>query len=174
MRKPTVEELAFRIIRREEGYRDTHYRDSVGLLTIGVGHRLMNDNLGDRLLSKMTNRGEKPLPHWVIQETFLFDLEIAARNMKSIMERIRPAPPGITRLRKAVLISMAFQMGETGLRNFHRMWRYIAAGDWLGASEEALNSKWAREDSPKRAHRHADMLRRDTKADCWPDEYPSE
>jgi len=34
----------------------------------------------------------------------------------------------------------------------------IKAGSWVLAGDEAIDSKWAREDTPKRAHRTRQML----------------
>ena len=45
---------------------------------------------------------------------------------------------------------MAFQLGETGQKNFENMWTALAAGDKDTAATEALMSDWAYQ-TPKRA-----------------------
>jgi lysozyme len=42
-----------------------------------------------------------------------------------------------------VLISMAFNLGVQGLLGFTRMLSYSQDGDYSGAAEEMLSSKWA-------------------------------
>ena len=53
---------------------------------------------------------------------------------------------------------MCFQMGAAGLQGFERMIDAIFKDDWVQAHNEALDSKWARSDSPARAQRVAKML----------------
>lgn len=52
---------------------------------------------------------------------------------------------------------MAFQMGRAKLEGFNRMLLCVRAGDWQGAYDNALDSKWARQ-TPARANRIATML----------------
>ena len=58
-----------------------------------------------------------------------------------------------------ILFDMAYQMGVTGLMKFKKMLAAIAIEDYDTAADELLNSKYAREDSPNRAKRNADILR---------------
>ena len=60
---------------------------------------------------------------------------------------------GMTDARRRACENMAFQLGYTRLAGFKKTQQYIQAGDWIGASAECLDSKWAREDSPERAKR---------------------
>jgi lysozyme len=52
-------------------------------------------------------------------------------------------------------------MGADGLAGFERMVKAILRGDWGAAYIEALDSKWARSDSPARAKRVALTLKAD-------------
>lgn len=51
-----------------------------------------------------------------------------------------------------VLIEMAYQMGVDGLLGFKGTLTLLSKGDYIAASKEMLNSKWARQ-TPKRAER---------------------
>ena len=58
-------------------------------------------------------------------------------------------------LRQENLFSMRYQMGPTGLRAFRMMWDAIEREDWDDAHYQMLDSLWAKEQSPERAHRIA-------------------
>ena len=62
--------------------------------------------------------------------------------------------------RQRALVNMCFQMGTQGLAKFRKMVAAIMRDDWATAQAEALDSKWARSDSPARAQRVAHMLGR--------------
>ena len=59
-----------------------------------------------------------------------------------------------------VILSMAYQMGMEGLLGFRCFLASIAVCDYCLAATEMLDSKWARIDSPDRAKRLADMMRK--------------
>ena len=48
-------------------------------------------------------------------------------------------------LRMAVLINMSFNMGINVLDKFGKMWKALAEGDYLTASNEMLDSRWAKQ-----------------------------
>jgi len=48
-----------------------------------------------------------------------------------------------------------FQMGLPSVLKFRDMLACLKKGDYEGAHREALDSKWARQDSPERAKRVA-------------------
>lgn len=55
--------------------------------------------------------------------------------------------------------SMVYQLGPDGVLNFPRMLTALAQGDRETAAMHALDSLWAKEQSPNRARRIANMLR---------------
>lgn len=61
-------------------------------------------------------------------------------------------------LRQDVLVNMAFNMGVEGLLGFPHMLACAHGGDYAGASEQMLDSKWARQ-LPKRSARLAEQMR---------------
>ena len=60
---------------------------------------------------------------------------------------------------KEVLINMIYQIGFSGVKKFKKTIRYIKDDKLLLASEEMLDSKWARSDSPNRAKELSDILK---------------
>ena len=111
------------MLEQHEGRRTHPYRDQVGKLTIGVGR-----NLDDRGLSADE-----------IDLLLANDIAIARAGCRALF----PAFDGFNSKRKAGLISMAFNLGQTRLAGFRRMRAAINDGNWIGASNEALDSYWA-------------------------------
>lgn len=121
----------------EEGVRAVPYRDTLGHLTIGIGHNLA-----------------KPISKAAILQIFADDLDDAITEVKTLFYGYWDA---MTDGRKLALISMCFQLGQAGLQEFRHMIRAIQAGKWEEAAKEALESQWAVQ-TPARAQRIALML----------------
>ena len=69
----------------------------------------------------------------------------------------------MTRNRRDALINVVYQMGWTNFNDpeigFVETIKHIKKGDWVNASKEILNSKWAREQTPTRAREISALLR---------------
>ena len=132
---------------RDEGIRLRVYKCTSGHLTIGVGHKLTEREL-------LQGRSEISLE----QAGYLLhmDIGIAMNGCASIFGRDRF--DSFTEARQRALVNMCFQMGTQGLTKFRRMIDAIMRNDWVMAHVEALDSKWARSDSPGRARRVAEMF----------------
>jgi lysozyme len=63
--------------------------------------------------------------------------------------------------RRAVFFNMAFNMGVHGLLSFHVVLDRAEHGDYAGAADSMLNSRWARQVGD-RAIRLAEQMRTDT------------
>lgn len=107
---------------RHEGEMLKPYKDSVGVLTIGIGHNL-----------------EEGISQAVSRMMFREDLAEATEELI----RAHPVVMGLNQARRDVLINMAFNMGLSRLAGFRRMWAAIGNGDFDRASDEMLDSKWA-------------------------------
>lgn len=110
-------------LRIDEGVRDRLYKDSVGILTLGVGH----------------NVEQKPLPGAVIDLLLELDMDDAERDVRTFIRNFDELSPA----RQAVLVNMAFNLGAVRFGGFHRFMAAVMAGDWDVAAEEMLNSSWA-------------------------------
>lgn len=130
-------------LEKEEGKIKHAYQDHLGYWTIGVG----------RLIDKKKGGG-------------LSDDEIAyllKNDVDKVVKQVHEKLPWVKNLtsnRKAVLYAMAFQMGINGLLGFKNTLKMIERGDYEGAAKGMLNSKWARTDSPARAKRTAELMRK--------------
>lgn len=67
--------------------------------------------------------------------------------------RLVPGWGGLAQNRQAVLLAMAYQLGEGGLAKFRKMLDAILAEDWNEAEAQMMDSVAAREQSPGRYKR---------------------
>lgn len=80
-------------------------------------------------------------------------LEIVKNRVTSIISALSIKLPYFSNLpedAKEVLVEMAYQMGVSGLLAFKKTLSLVKVGDYVGASKEMHNSKWAYQ-TPKRA-----------------------
>jgi len=124
----------------EEGSSSKPYRDTKGILTIGIGRNL--DSVGLR-------GGE-------ILVLFWNDVAEAERALDKNIPWWRDMSPN----RQMAILSMCFQMGWDRLKGFGKMLAALNRMDYREAAAEARDSKWAREDSPGRAQRMATLIER--------------
>lgn len=129
------------LIIKHEGRKAYAYPDSKGYLTIGIGH-LIDKRKGGRL------------PDHIIDALFDYDFEL---HRKELFAQL-PWVAQLDEVRQAAMIDMYFQL-RGNLLGFHESLRYIHARAWTSAATELLDSDWARDDSPKRAHEISEMIR---------------
>ena len=129
-------------IKEHEEFVDHVYKDSLGFDTVGYGTKMP--------LSK--------------QECSM----ILEHRLKQKIKHLQDAKPFIVSLPnpvQEVLYEMSYQMGVGGVLKFKNTWRYLEDWEFKKASEEMLDSKWARSDSPRRARELSDRLREVVKND---------
>lgn len=136
-------------LKRDEGTRRNEagemivYRDSKGILTGGVGHNCEAHNEG-------LKEGDV-IPQFVSDRWLAADVATAEHI---IATRLPWSRQNLDAIRRAVLENMVFNMGwgdgETrGLSAFHHTLAMIDAGNYEGASEAMLESKWASDVGPR-------------------------
>jgi lysozyme len=113
-------------LKHDEGVVAHAYRDSLGHLTIGVGHLIDEDKGG----SLSNDEIEYILQNDIDRTVYRLGHEFAWFD-------------DLSDVRQEVIVNMAFNLGVTGLKRFKNMIRAIEMGDWLNASMEALDSRWA-------------------------------
>ena len=130
----------------EEGYEHAPYQDSLGFWTIGIGHKLGSD----------PPRWKTRLSDEKIRQLFFADLKFAEMGYDRLFGHL-----DIDDARKVALVSMIFQMGDgpKGVGGFDDTLAAIERGDWMSASCAALDSEWARRQTPNRAKRVSLILR---------------
>ena len=123
-------------IKEHEGFRDQVYKDSLGFATIGYGHLVLPN---DPYEEGVTYSKED------LEKVFDGDFNTACSNANQL---IKDLP--LHHQAKCVLIEMVFQLGIGGVSKFKNMWKALGEGDYQTASEEMLDSRWAKQ-TPKRA-----------------------
>ena len=95
---------------------------------------------------------------WITEEESLHILanRISQLHLKLIddLDWYRNMPPIV----QGVVIEMCYQIGFAGFWKFNKAIGHMKAKNWKGASEEMLDSLWARQ-TPSRANRLADIVR---------------
>jgi lysozyme len=129
---------------RDEGVRLKPYRDSVGLLTIGVGHNLEAHGISQAVCDLLLTE----------------DIADVEAGVRARLPWATPARLG--EARHAVLLNMSFNLGLGGLLGFKRFLADVEAGEWTMAATEMMNSKWAQQVGAR-----ADRLARQMETDTW-------
>lgn len=141
------------ILNFEEGFRSRPYLDNLGFPTVGVGFLIGPKGAA---LSNYTFTLPKAASDVWLQE--LVDSKSAGMKSTPIISAaLKQCNPA----RADILISMAFQLGVTGLAKFENTLKMIAAGNFAGAANGMLDSLWAKQ-TPKRAQRHSDVMKTGT------------
>ena len=128
-----------REIADDEGFRAKPYRCTSGKLSIGYGTNIQDGITREEALLLMRHR------------------------LGKVVDALESRLPFWTRLtdeRRRVLANMGYQLGAGGLMGFKRMLVALERGDYEAAAREMLDSKWAKRDTPGRAGRLAERMRR--------------
>ena len=133
---------AAEMLERDEGYEESAYTDTEGLLTIGIGHLI------DR------RRGGK-IDRDIIYQILSRDISKHTGDLYSVY----PWAAELDEPRRAVLICMCFQLGITALSQFVQAMKYMQNGEYTAASLAFLDSKVAREQAPVRWKRFAEQIK---------------
>ena len=133
----------------EEGFRKAPYKCSEGYPTVGFG-------------TKISDNKELNLKDLDIEVSRSQAREWLERDVDKIIHKIANSSNNVTFLsldndRRAIITSMAYQMGTYGLSRFKKMWAALEDGNWEEAGIQALDSLWAKQ-TPERAMRHAKIL----------------
>jgi lysozyme len=116
-------------LRRDEGVRSNPYKDSRGILTVGVGHNLESNPLPNE---------QYPLSDARIDEILTSDV---ARITGKLIAKL-PWVNSLDDSRKGVLINMSFNMGVGGLLAFKHTLAAVQSGDYAGAANGMQSSAW--------------------------------
>lgn len=112
------------------------YPDSRGYWTIGVGH-LVDPRVGGKISNAVADL--------MLTE----DIDSAERDARHLV----PDFEALTDIRKTVVTSMAFNLGQKGLAGFPKFLNAVNERRWADAAVEMLSSLWA-----KQVHDRADRL----------------
>jgi lysozyme len=146
-----------------EGIRQIAYKDSMGLLTIGIGHLL--NAVRDARLPVDLREAVKSRRLTLNQCEALFEIDL--KEHRECLEQYYPWINDLDEVRKAVLIDMAFNMGPAFLAGWPNFVLQLQHGNWAGAATNMRASLWAKQ-VKSRAVRLADMMATGE----WPTDVP--
>jgi lysozyme len=133
-------------VKKHEGYRNKVYLDTLGKRTVGVGHLCVEDFWED----------DKEYEEKFLMTILEHDLQTAIKSAKQLIEEF--GCDDIDEQAEEILIEMVFQLGKTGVSKFKNMWKALAEKNYIGASYEMLDSRWAKQ-TPNRAKAMADLMK---------------
>ena len=111
------------------------YEDHLGYKTVGIGH-LIKPNDPEWEMSVGT-----PITQTRCDELFFYDINIVLKECEdNFHNNWRDWPEEV----KLIIANMAFNLGITKLKKFKMMFLAIDSGDYVRASEEGLDSRWAK------------------------------
>ena len=109
-------------LERDEGVQFRMYEDSLGIATIGIGF-----NLEANQISKT-----------VVDQLFQESVDVA----EEALDRIEPSWRNLSPVRQRALLNMSFNLGQTRLASFKKMWNAIRKSDFKEAGKEIQNSRY--------------------------------
>ena len=125
-------------IKKHEGFSSVVYKCTAGYDTIGYGKRI-----------KYLQVTEEQATEWLEE-----DLENLKYTLSGKYDWFLPAPQEV----RDVVMNMNYQLGVSAFSKFKKTIKYIANKDYQMASVEMLDSKWARDDTPRRAKELSDRI----------------
>jgi lysozyme len=137
--------IAVSILKIEEGYRATPYLCSEGYPTIGIGQRI--GSKGTPLSAYEFTCSESLSEQWLSETITNLDSQLNEFDWYQVCNSER----------KAILISMAYQLGMHGLLQFKHFLASLVAQQWKDASKHGLDSLWDSQ-APSRAQKHMSII----------------
>ena len=139
-----IERLKKQVI-DNEGVRKTAYKDTLNNWTIGVGHLIKLPD-EEYLL-------DKELTDLEVDQIFVTDLNQAIDDARKFIDA-----DSIPDEAFEVIVDMAFNLGLPKLLKFKNFQQALKDKDFVKASEEMLDSRWAKQ-LPNRSKRLAEIMR---------------
>ena len=133
-------------VKKHEGYRNKVYLDTLGKRTVGVGHLCVEDFWED----------DKEYEERFLMDILAEDLQNAIKGARELKEEYDCTD--IDEIAQEIIVEMVFQLGKTGVSKFKNMWKALAEKNYIGASYEMLDSRWAKQ-TPNRAKAMADLMK---------------
>ena len=133
-------------VKKHEGYRNKVYLDTLGKRTVGVGHLCVEDFWED----------DKEYEEKFLMDILEADLQNAIKGAKDLMAE--NGCMDIDEQAEEIIIEMIFQLGKTGVSKFKNMWKALSELNYIGASYEMLDSRWAKQ-TPNRAKGMANTMK---------------
>ena len=108
------------------------YTDSLGYKSVGVGHKVTEND------PEWDLPAGTPVEEDRIFQLFEQDCGKAIEDARDVIPNFDDLPNGV----QAILVEMAFQMGKSGLSKFQNMISALKNKDYETAAAEMVDSRW--------------------------------
>jgi GH24 family phage-related lysozyme (muramidase) len=126
------------------------YLDTKGKLTLGAGI-LVNENFFKTTGKKKLKVGDT-VPKDIVES-------VGLTRWKNSIKESRELLPNLSEDQVLPLAEMIYQMGKPSVSKFENTLKLYREGKFKEAADEALNSNWAKKDTPNRAKRVAEKIK---------------
>ena len=135
-------------IEADEGKINRIYKCSLDHETFGIGHLIKQDDpeYGQPIGTEVSSTR--------VHEAFEHDVAVVINDCIKIYPNFYDFPEEAQR----IIANMCFQLGRPRLSAFSNMRDAVLNSNWLEASVQMLDSRWAKQ-TPNRANRLADRMR---------------
>jgi GH24 family phage-related lysozyme (muramidase) len=139
----TNDKQLFKQISIHEGVRNTVYKDTKGIPTIGVGFNLTRKDAREKVEAlgvdyDKVRAGKESLTEDQIFELYKNDIQTAISDAKSIVSNF----DDLDRVRQRVMVDMAFNLGHARFSEFKATINAVERFDFEKAAEQMINSLW--------------------------------
>tara|TARA_R100001015_G_C4627816_1_gene187579 strand:- start:806 stop:1294 length:489 start_codon:yes stop_codon:yes gene_type:complete len=141
-----------KIIAKHEGMVLEPYRDSLGISTIGIGRNLEDRSISDGELMHMNKTLEDVVNNGLTEEEAYYLCNNDIMIVEKELVANKPIVLQLDDIRQMCLVDMGFNMGVPRLMKFVNMWEAIEEVDFQWASEEMLDSRWAKQVGRRATH----------------------
>ena len=132
-------------IKKHEGDMVKPYTDTLGFLTGGYGHKILPGE-------------EIPTDQEGWEKLFQEDLQKAKDGADRLIKKNKVE--NLPCKAKEIIIEMVYQMGESGVSKFRKMWKALKQNpnDYYEAAKQMMDSRWAKQ-THSRARNLSDEMR---------------
>lgn len=141
-------------LKAEEGVRSFPYRDSKGILTIGVGFNLESHGYSPDQIATLRHVGWSEAQ---IDAALIADVQ----HVKTFLNGHVPCYVYLGNcepIRQRVLTDMAFNLGLGKFLTFNTFLQLVSNRQYAAAAADMLRTKWAEDVGPNRAGRLSKMM----------------
>lgn len=132
-------------VKSHEGCVLEPYDDSLGKLTVGIGHLVQaHERKRFQLGVKITQEEA--------DELFDIDLNRAAAGADELIIKNIGDHDDLPQVIQEVLVEMVFQLGKTGVKQFRNMWTSLKEKDWPMAAMHMKDSRWRKQTKKRCEH----------------------
>jgi lysozyme len=123
-------------LKTDEGVRHTVYRDTLGNLTVGIGHLILpSDNIPEGSTISVER----------VADLFQHDLDTAIAGASMVFPAFVMLPEAL----QECIVNMLFNLGMTRFCTFKKFIAAVNIGDYWEAANQLRDSKWYQQVGPR-------------------------